>query len=593
MSHLIELIPKKETYKAVKADVDANAASKDLIDNSIDHAKRQNRSKTQVELRYHPGDDGDEKLVFRDYSGGLKLAELSMVFALGESEKDDIPGSIGAFGIGAKKALMSLGKEFTIRSRHTDAETGHEYTIDQDWLADDDQWTVEATETEMEAGTTELHIRDLNVDWQDIRDDLCEDLCQTYALHLRGETAVTLVLIVDDAVGEDDDVITAPPQPAFSHTPWDGLYPRQYTGIVLDPSRISTPVHVTITVGLLATGDRNEAGVTWVCQNRVVEKANRDRVSGFGDKLPTFDLSKHKRFHARIELRTDGDAAEIPWTSDKSQIHARHPVTQAAQDWLAKTVRRYMRASYGTVDPEFFEPYTDADRYAANDGTIQVVDLGSKFDQKRRGDLKQIQIRDKPEKGFPQVTKMQQVADAHAHLGIKYEYEGWVEPWMRPTYNALVEARREKFGCFTALTPLENAPPDFTQDGRSGESERKRLTELAQQHVSLGVRYTGLAEWEQPRYDRELEEAAAVQGIDVDGVERVDELPEVPDGTPDDDGDTEVTKLTFPFTDGELSVLEDHLGPIQEFSAEKRKEVLLTYFQRLNTAGIRFEARAD
>jgi len=164
----------------------------------------------------------------------------------------------------------------------------------------------------MEAGTTELHIRGLNFSWPSIRDNLCADLRQTYALHLRGETAVNLVLVVDDAVGDKEDAIPAPAQPAYSYTPWDDLYPRQYTGIVLDPPSVSAPVHMTVTVGLLATGDRNEAGIDWVCQNRVVEKANRDRVSGFGDDLPTFDRSKHKRVDAIVTLRPGLDAGVEP-----------------------------------------------------------------------------------------------------------------------------------------------------------------------------------------------------------------------------------------------------------------------------------------
>lgn len=41
-------------------------------------------------------------------------------------------------------------------------------------------------------------------------------------------------------------------------------------------------------------------------------------------------------------------------------------MTEAARDVLSKVIDRYMKAGYGTVEPAFFEPYTDDSPYAAN-----------------------------------------------------------------------------------------------------------------------------------------------------------------------------------------------------------------------------------
>ncbi|WP_134668626.1 ATP-binding protein [Halorussus marinus] len=590
----IKLTPTKDAYTAIKADVDENAAVKELIDNSIDNGRRQNRDNVTVKVRYETDSNGTPTLIIEDDSGGLKPEELSMVFALGESEKDDIEGSIGAFGIGAKKALMCLGNEFTIRSRHTDASTGYEYTVGQSWLADSDEWTVPVDEVELESGTTEIEIRDLNFDWTDVRGRLEDDLSQTYELHLRGKTSVTLRLLFPDEETSGLEPLHPPTRPSYSYAPWDGLYPRRYDGIILEPDHVSTPVHMSVEVGLLSTGDGDEAGIDWVCQERVVERANRDAVSGFDEELPQFDLSKHKRLKGRVELYTEGDASEMPWNSDKSRIHARHPVTEAARDVLRKVVKRYMRASYGEVEPAFFEPYTDDSRYAANGGDIAVVDLSETYRRMRQGKITQVQINDKPMKGFPKVTDMQDTASAHAQLGIKYEYLDWVEPWMRPTYHALTEAKRENFGCFDSLEELQSRPPDFTQEGRSGESERKRLSEMARDHINEGVRYTDLAEWERPRYLLELNEASDNRDIDIESLEPVDTLPDGDGEEEEDEESVETTHISFAeFTDDELALLNEHLGEVKEYSPEKRKEVLLDHFRRLNMAGVRFEARAD
>jgi hypothetical protein len=155
-----------------------------------------------------------------------------------------------------------------------------------------------------------------------------------------------------------------------------------------------------------------------------------------------------------------------------------------------------------------------------------------------------------------------------------------------------VEAYRKEFGCFDELETLDSQPPDFTQDGRSGEAERERLATLAASHVNRGVRYTDLAEWERPRYEHELHVAAEERDIAVEALQPVDDLPDV-DGMPED-AEGETMELSFAaFTDDELDILSSHLGEIREFSPEKRKKVLVAHFRRLNMAGVRFEASAD
>lgn len=585
----LELAPTKDVYTAIKADVDENAAVKELIDNVLDNARRQGRGTVTVKVRHQIDEDGDPSFIVEDDSGGLPRDELSMLFALGESEKDDITGSIGAFGIGAKKALMCLGKTFTIRSQHADADIGYEYTVDEDWLADDDTWTVPVKEVALEEPRrTEIEITDLNFNWQDIRDDLASDLRTTYERYIRGQPPVTLRLLFPNVEGTDLEPLIPPTKPDYSYTPWDELYPRRYTGIVLDPDETSTPIRMRLEVGLLAMGDEDEAGVDWLCQHRVVERGNQDAVSGFGNELPKFKLSTHKRLKARIELLTDGDAKKLPWNSDKSRISERHPVTDAVRDVLSRVLDRYMRAGYGTVEPAFFEPFTHDDRYAANGGEPAVVNLNDTFRRLHQGDIEQLQITDKPTQGLPEISDMQATVEAHAHLGITYEYLDWAEPWMRPTYHALLTQKREKFGCFDELEPLESPPPDFTQDGRDGEVERDRLAALAQDHVNQGVRYTDLAEWEQPRYTLELERAAENRDLAVEALTPVDTLPDTSD--PDDEGVGELQLSFGPFTETELEVIADHLGPLGEYSPEKRTEVLVDHFRRLNMAGVRFDA---
>ena len=113
--------------------------------------------------------------------------------------------------------------------------------------------------------------------------------------------------------------------------------------------------------------------------------------------------------------------------------------------------------------------------------------------------------------------------------------------------------------------------------------------------MNLGVRYTGIKSWERPRYELELAAAADDRNIDVGLLDPVDELPDVEEADTDEKDDEEVTKrLSFgSVSESDLDVLRSHLGDIDEYSPEKRKEVLIDHFKRLNMAGVRFEVNAD
>lgn len=595
----IDAKPTKDIYSAIKADVDVRASVQELTDNILDNARRCNRDNVTASIRCQSDSEGARTLQIKDNSGGVKREELSMLLALGESEKEDIEGSIGAFGIGSKKSLQALGDGVTIRSRHDDADVGYEFTAPPEWFDNDDTWELPVQEVDLEPGTTEIEVFDLNFDWQDVRDGLAANLARTYALYLRGEAPVTLELRFPDDNGTDLEPLTAPPTVAYGYPRWDGLYPRRYEGIVLDHHELDTPVEMNVEVGLITDPENATPGVTWVCQHRVVEAGNQDGTSGFGNVLNKFKLASHKRLAVRVELHTPGDAAELPWNSDKSRIHERHPVTEEARDILSRVVPRYMRAaSYGNegVDLTFIDTYPSDSRHAANGGDIATVDLRDHFRRYHHGDVENYQINDKPDKGFPEVSKMIETVEAHAHLGVKYEDLPWIEPWMRPVYHALLEDRREEFGCFDELEDIDRSPPDFTKDGRDGKAERARLAEIAQASVNQGVRYTDAAEWEQPRYQHELEQAASDRNLKVKSLEPTDEVPEIQDDAEsDDEEETEERRhLSFgEFSEEEIEVISSQLGEIEEFSPERRRQALIDHCRRVTQAGIRFDVSAD
>lgn len=622
MTNTIELTPSKETYNAIRADVGVAASFKELIDNAIDNAIREGKSVVQVEIVHKESESGPEEIIVRDDSGGIHPNELDMLFALGESRKEDIRGSIGAFGIGAKKALMRLGRSFDVISRHEDREKGWGYTIDESWIEEETEWEVELTEYDLQPETTELRVRNLNFDWNDKLESLRNTLRETYQMYTDDspyrDTEVKLELYLDE------EKLTPPGNVEYSYTPWGDLYPRKFEGIMITPPDIDATVEMRITAGLMAVGDESEAGTDVFCQNRLVVHAGRGANGGFDVPrgLPKFRPEAHKRLKIRVEFLTEGDAADLPWNADKSRIRTDHPVMRKAREWIREVGDRYMQARYGDVPTPFHTPYTRDSEYAANGGEIAgPFDYTSHFRELMQGKRSDVEITERPRASLSKISKMQETAQAHAKLGIKCERVGWFEDWMLPTYYELVEEEIENTP-FETLTPIDVEIPDVTQVS-SIDGLIEEIESLAEDHFHHGVISTDVEPYEEVRYrlvlnrlasehersvedleqrsDPDLEEFAEDAGTGRTG-QATETGGEMAEGT-DREGATMVwgqerdeqsknptyddTTLTFgPFEESELVVMERHLGNVSSLSPEERREVLLEYLKALDDIGI-------
>lgn len=535
--------PSKDTYEAVGADVDARTGAGELVDNAIDNAAliSNHADPITVEFDHRTLDDGTEELVIRDDSGGINPDELGVVIGLGQSKKGSATSQqVGAFGIGAKKALKAFGDEFVITSRYYRSEQGYGYQVPSEWFEDDEAWEFELEETDLEAGVTELRVRDLNIDWENQVEDIREWLADTYQLYLGvgpSDVKLDLTLKVDGETVE-------PPEPVpWAFSPWDGLHPRQHSGFKFDSRELNAPVEMQITVGIMRGGEGDEAGTDIFCQDRLVEKANKDKSGGYGapDGLPTFTTHMYRRFKIQLEFWTTegGSAKDLPWNSDKSRIRESHPVMIQAYEWIRKATRRYMRAAqYGAkgVDEAFLKHYDEDSELAVE---MEHIDFSSRWEKQMNGET--IRVTDKPENGFPQVTKMEETAEAHAKLGVSCENVGWFEDWMLPTYRDLVNQEFEELSendfdsvtdediSLETLTTISAAPPDFTSGSRQVDEEVNRLISSAKAHLRRDppVRYTGIDEWERPWYTAAFETFADSREIDIDSVEETDEFPDV------------------------------------------------------------------
>lgn len=564
-----EVYPSKKSYQSIASDVTTQSALSELIDNAIDSARLHDINPVRVEIEYH---EEEEELVVRDYSGGVKQDEMGVFLGLGRSKEQRVDDqSIGAFGLGTKKALNHLSNDFTIASQHQDANTGWKYTVTAEWFENDDleEWEFEMEPVELGQGVTELRLRELTFDWKEEFDDIREGLIETYQKYLDETSDVNTNLHLE----LNNETLTAPDPVDWTFSPWqNGTHPRQFVGLTFTHEEWPEPITARITVGLTRQGDlsNHPPGTYIFCQNRLVEKALQDRTGGFGvEGMNKFTPARDKQIRIEIELLTDGPANILPWNSDKSRIDRMHEVFMGEDGiyyWLKRFADRHKSlGQYGSGLPlEATIPYDADSEYAANGGKIEVIDVSRKQRRKKQDKIDHPRIHDKPSKDLSDIQAMQRAAKAHALLGIRCESIEWFEEWMLPTYRALLaDELTENFNpeqlgllldlentdelyddsenideeaLLAALPTVEEAP-----DGREDpwgnyddiEDTVANIDSQAQADVEEKERepVANLPVWSRQRYDYALKRAAADRGVSFD------------DLTPDESDDNEEVDL--------------------------------------------------
>jgi len=515
-----DLKPSKEAYQAVKSDVTPVSAFKELIDNALDNWRRvlDGLDPVSIEIEYHDGGpEDDDEIVIRDNTGGVEEEDLHILFALGQSNKGEIEGSIGAYGVGAKKAIVNLGNSATIVSRHLYADTGWGFSIDEDWLTDDSDWTVDKVEyDDVEEGVTEIRISDLNTPWSKYRDNLKEDLRQTYQYFLRTDRMedmenVSIIIREFDNEGNVEDATELdPPEPVdWSFTPMDDLFVRRYEDIDLNALGFDASVDLNITVGLMREASAEESGADIFCQNRQVLSGVQDERAGFGAGSGSARLGKfsgqHRRLRVIIEFETEGDATVLPWDAQKSDIDPYNRVSRAAFDWIRRIVRPYYLAAgaYDDVPTTLTRPY---DRNCKHSVTEHLDDPYDYSGRER--------VTHKPNTDFTHAKQITDRADGTAPLRL-YSLNGLPEKF-EPAYreeflrliNDLYDIKLEEGEELpTDTIPSAEVPEDLT--GVEAEAVYDSLKQAANDHARRDPpeRGVGLDDWEQTLYDLLLREA--------------------------------------------------------------------------------------
>lgn len=114
-SLLVDSSPSKKFFVSmITKDVSIESCIGDLLDNSIDSAKKKSINKARIDINFNIDKNYIE---INDNCGGMtKDIALNNAFKFGNFELRN-SGSLGMYGIGMKRSLFKLGKDFIVESK--------------------------------------------------------------------------------------------------------------------------------------------------------------------------------------------------------------------------------------------------------------------------------------------------------------------------------------------------------------------------------------------------------------------------------------------------------------------------------------------
>lgn len=316
----IDAYPTKELfiYFLIK-DIPLTRAVIDLVDNSIDGAKRlrgeENFSELNIRLDMSP-----EQFKIADNCGGIPV-EIAQKYAFrfGRPEESaPTPNSIGQFGVGMKRTLFKLGKKFRIESTSANAKFTMNVDIEswqrlKEWEFKFDEvqrFETEIPEEERQTIITVTSLDEVVADnfklpnfitrvSKEIADAQQESMSRGLTITVNG-----IPLKYQPSELNESAII----KPVFRE-----LIFREET---------NTPVRVKIYAGIVAKGNPSEAGWYILCNGRLVAKADQTIITGWGEGEET-TIPKYNNAFARFKgfVYFDCDNAKfLPWNTTKTGV---------------------------------------------------------------------------------------------------------------------------------------------------------------------------------------------------------------------------------------------------------------------------------
>jgi Histidine kinase-, DNA gyrase B-, and HSP90-like ATPase len=337
-------------------DIELKDAILDLLDNCVDGAMRLN-NKTPPDLsrpfagRFAKIEFSKSHFWIEDNCGGIpRQIALESAFRLGRANTEldrDIP-TVGVYGIGMKRAIFKMGRCAAVETKSSDGTLTVD--IDADWMENDLEWALPVKDVapHVQEMGTRIYVSEL-------RDGVARQFSDDtgFVEELKRTIAASYGYIIEkgfDVQVNSKSVVGQPVALLFdkeSFVAASGIAPFIYEGK-------SDAVSVYVAVGFyrelpneneeseaLESGPTSDrAGITVICNDRVVLYADKTRVTGWGEAtVPQY----HTQFVsiAGVVVFTSNDAAALPVTTTKRGIDGNSELYLEVKDQIREGLKSF------------------------------------------------------------------------------------------------------------------------------------------------------------------------------------------------------------------------------------------------------------
>lgn len=349
-SNIIEGNPTKTFFiEMITRDISIRDAILDLLDNSIDGANRisaENYEGLFVDIIIDK-----DKFIVKDNCGGFSL-ETAKKYAFRFGRPDEAPetrGSVGRFGIGMKRALFKIGKNFEVESKHTD----DHFQV----LVDVNNWRskkklIVSNETTIEVENWDFNYEDITPESSNLDEngtyievsELYEEVSElfndnSFLTDLRGDIERLLNFSLEKKIkiSLNGENLSGKNIQIFN----DKSNPYLMEGI-------KDTVRFKIVAGLGEIGIPMNSGWYIYCNDRLVMEADKSEITGWGTSgIPKWHID-YVMFRGIVFLDSE-ETINLPLTTTKKGIDATSDVY--------KTAFVYMREAMLNIIP-FFKQVT-------------------------------------------------------------------------------------------------------------------------------------------------------------------------------------------------------------------------------------------
>ncbi|WP_279365687.1 ATP-binding protein [Microbacterium testaceum] len=321
-------------------DIELLPAIADLVDNSVDGV-RHLASDSDLEGYWVAIDVDGAGFEIRDNAGGISTdIARNYAFHFGRpAEFQGVPGSVGQFGIGMKRAIFKLGTAFEVESNWASqgGETQTHFLVKESvskWAARGDDWSFSFAELDENIKQQNADPTGTRIKVSPLHRSVAEDLADDSVVQqLKNELAIRHQQSILNGLK-----VTVNGGRLKAHRPIlqssDEFAPINYSFVVdAEVEGYSGKVHVKLTAGTVAPPsaqkdlddgqasnftNTGEAGWYVFCNDRLLLAADRSSFTGWGSTAAAYH-PQYRNFRGYVYMESE-DARFLPWNTTKTAV---------------------------------------------------------------------------------------------------------------------------------------------------------------------------------------------------------------------------------------------------------------------------------